>query len=172
MGWTFTYSHKTKKQEVDYLLSPYCRNAGATVLAHSLRGNTLYSVVENADGSRYIAVDLIQYSRADQCYGHKDLSESMGPCEVNCPLSFLDMVPEPEHNYGWRDKVRAYHAARTAKAKRTFAPGQRITLGGQGFTLTAPRTTSTGRAAGWYATGDDGTRYRVSAAHMGRAVHV
>ena len=45
-------------------------------------------------------------------WGYKDIEESMGPCEVNCPLAYLEMAPDPDGEYGqdWRERVRQHHA--------------------------------------------------------------
>jgi hypothetical protein len=33
----------------------------------------------------------------------------MGPCEVNCPLSYLELVPDPGgYATAWRERVRNY----------------------------------------------------------------
>jgi hypothetical protein len=47
---------------------------------------------------------------------YKPMSETMGPCEVDCPLDLLDMVPCPDSEYAreWRANVRAYHARRAS----------------------------------------------------------
>jgi hypothetical protein len=35
------------------------------------------------------------------------MDESMGPCEINCPIAYLDMVPDPgRHATAWRARVR------------------------------------------------------------------
>ena len=46
------------------------------------------------------------------CWGYKDIEENMGPCEVNCPLAYLEMAPDPDGEYGkdWRERVRQHHA--------------------------------------------------------------
>lgn len=55
---------------------------------------------------KYIGCDLLQYYKGHR-WGYKDLCESMGPCEVNCPLSYLDMVPVADAE--WRERVRKFH---------------------------------------------------------------
>jgi len=50
----------------------------------------------------------------------------MGPCEVDCPLSILDnaRAPEDAYAYEWRQRVRRFHAAKTAK-RAAIEPGMR-----------------------------------------------
>ncbi len=91
------------------------------VIAHALRGNVLWSVVEmtaKAEGvhhdlaagqsPRYIRCDLLERSGGQ--WGHKPLDESMHPYYYSCPLSYLDLAPEQSAD--WRAGVRAYHARR------------------------------------------------------------
>ena len=143
MGWTVTYdmSHRadlikdrTERQE-------WTQKDGTkvvwTTLRHCFRGNrfsgTLYSVKEviktHTDGrvetDRFIAVDLLRYYAFMHSWGYKDISESMGPCETSCPLSYFDMVPDPGgYATAWRAKVRARHANTYQKLE----VGQVVTL--------------------------------------------
>ena len=129
MGFT-TIIGSTKESVIkDRIRTKESGNITWKVLAHSLRGNNLWSVVERiekGDGFtktiRYIALDLIGYDRYNQSWGYKDLSESMGPVHYNCPLKFLNMVPQPCDSENtatwasnWRNKVRDWH---TSSAKR------------------------------------------------------
>lgn len=46
---------------------------------------------------------------------YKPIDETMGPCEVDCPLSLLNAVQCPDSEYArkWREEVRKYHKQRT-----------------------------------------------------------
>jgi hypothetical protein len=89
---------------------------------------------------RFIAIYLCKFyggrGRADG-WGYKDMDESCGPNEVHCPLSFLQLAPDPAPgNCGgcgkcgtcwsrsWRDKVRSYHA--DAEMKRRTLAGLKV----------------------------------------------
>jgi hypothetical protein len=119
-------------------------------LTKCMRGRitgTLYSVWEHtltrkADAStvhtyRFIRVDLIMGSRVKGGgyeWGYKGMTESCGPCEVSCPLKYLDMVPDPGgYATGWREKVREWHAKRKGAYKGTL--GEQVQLVRE-FTLT------------------------------------
>jgi hypothetical protein len=82
---------------------------------HTLRkftsGNTLWTVHELADGSRFIGCYLMQKSGTD--WGYKPMDESMHPYYYSCPLAFLAMVPVACQE--WRDGVQAYHVKRNAR---------------------------------------------------------
>lgn len=126
MGWYF--SNGTRENLIRELIEP--RNderVRAEVLAYSLRGNVLWSVIrvtaketrcgELAPGetSSYIRCDLLQ--RSGQNWSYKPLEESMHPYYYTCPLRYLKMAPVKCAE--WRKRVRAYH--QTLKAKRQQA---------------------------------------------------
>ncbi len=124
MGWFF--SRQSRHDLIQELISP-CDNEQlrAEVIAHTLRGNVLWSVVrilaKSADFKSgisigesycYIRCDLLHRS-GDQ-WGYKPLDESMHPYYYTCPLSYLDMAPEQSKE--WREGVRTYHARRRSPA--------------------------------------------------------
>ena len=116
MGWLFTYG----ASKADVVKECTRGSERAACLAHSVYGNHLWSVWETkpADGAppkRLIVLDLLGSSRGEG-WGNKGMDESMGPYTYDCPLKFLDMVPVACQT--WRDKVRAHHAAKSAKLKR------------------------------------------------------
>lgn len=116
MGWYFGYETKA---ELIREVTRESRNEKTrhTVLAKAVRGNNLWTVMEIEDFTtgkmfRIIVLFLIQGGAGD--WGYKDISEDMGPLEVNCPLSYLDMASPSSEIKGcskdWRDKVRSHHA--------------------------------------------------------------
>jgi hypothetical protein len=119
MGWTTCIGYDKERLLRDRLRDKSNGTTEWKVIAHSLRGNNLWYVVERTDHGdgykkvyRYIALDLIGYDPHSKGWGYKDLCETMGPAEKNCPLKFLDMVPVPcDYGYGhqWREEVRAWH---------------------------------------------------------------
>lgn len=154
MGWLFSPAWPTKQDLVKHLLEDNkCTHSernpdGSTTetrgtyrtIAHAIHGSHLWSVIEYDYptapklNTRFIALFLMQSGGRDG-WGYKDLEESMGPCEVDCPLRFLDMVPPPDpaiHPYaaGWRENVRAFHAGKLERKRITkdIQPGQRWLL--------------------------------------------
>jgi len=116
MGWLFKpgYSrseliaHLTQPEETEWQSSRR--------VAHCLRGNVLWSVVEVTakrdllwlacgKTGRYISCDLL--SRGSSGWGYKDMCEDMEPCYYTCPLSYLRMTPIA--SLAWREKVYATH---------------------------------------------------------------
>lgn len=139
MGWTFGWD--SKAELVDYIKKQYDQPGDShhKILRASLVGNNLWMAMEIVKpfgegyevGNRWIALYLLKGDRVQGYngpqWGYKDLEESMGPNEVNCPLYILDMVPDPGWTYDstpWRDQVREYHR----KKNRRFTPGQHVYL--------------------------------------------
>ncbi len=130
MGWDFA-----RGQTREQLIAELTRNESnperdLVCLAHCYKSTwttegNLWSVREvrhkDASGAvvkieRLIALDLCE-CRPQYGWGYKGMDESVGPCYYDCPLKYLDMVPQAEGPYaaGWREKVRAYHANRKGR---------------------------------------------------------
>ncbi len=137
MGWLFTYGQTLKGIIAE-------RTAGwettlddgtfvkTVCLRHCYRGcafsGVLWTVFERTftkDGAevrpaeKWIGCDLLRWHK--DSWGYKDMSESMGPYQVSCPLGYLAMVPVACES--WREGVRAYHER--LKAKRLARKLQR-----------------------------------------------
>ena len=130
MGWLFTYGQTLKgmiaeRTEAWEHTTPEGLIVKSTCLRHCYRGcsfsGTLWTVWERTftkDGQpvkpteRWIGCDLLRYYKRDG-WGFKDIEEAMGPCEVSCPLGYLEMVPVACEN--WRVGVRAYHERQKAR---------------------------------------------------------
>ncbi|QVX40765.1 hypothetical protein J4H89_23560 (plasmid) [Ralstonia solanacearum] len=129
MSWYFFAPSRSAL--IQELIKPWSTSRGACqVIAHTLRGNVLWSVVEvtaKGDGERnslpagqlprYIRCDLLECSSGT--WGFKPLQEAMHPYYYSCPLSYLDMAPEQSHE--WRKGVRAYHARRRSPTASSSA---------------------------------------------------
>ena len=68
---------------------------------------------------RWICVYLLQRDRG-YGWGYKDIEESMGPVEDECPVSYLDQAdPATSQNaIEWRARVRRLAAERASKKPR------------------------------------------------------
>jgi len=115
MGWLYSHTWYDRKTIVNHLLND---DTWHKPLKHRLNGNHLWVVFENtnpempqdAKHKRYICLFLLQGDRS-YGWGYKDITESMGPCEVDCPVSFFDLVPDPGgYATAWRERVRVAHA--------------------------------------------------------------
>jgi hypothetical protein len=146
MGWSFMSDMRTKSEIIAYLTGP---NLGTTMktVAKCLKGNTLWTVHEYLEatanhpvGKRWIGCYLLGADKG--WWGYKDMDESMGPTEVSCPLSYLDMVPDPGgYATAWRERVKAHHA--TLAKFNSLTVGAKVKLR-QGVTLSGePLTEAT-----------------------------
>lgn len=106
-------------------------------LSKQAKGNHLWTVFERtySDGrpaARFIVLFLMASERG-YGWGYKDVCASSGPCELTCPLSYLDMAPCGDGPYeaAWRDKVREHHAACAVP----LALGSEVALAGHTYTV-------------------------------------
>ena len=129
MGWLFTEG-QTKAELIAHLTQ-----GDSQLYTHRrcVRGTTLWAVQEYKarPGKPFIVAYLIQHERG-YGWGYKPVTESMGPAEVSCPVSYLDAVPVAggPHALQWRERVRRHHAAQKRKRRmlKDAAIGDRMTL--------------------------------------------
>jgi hypothetical protein len=100
MGWTITPGASRRDIISARIRDEESDRQRRHCLAHAVRGNVLWTVWEitrlpGNETDRYIGCDLLG-TDGEKNWGYKDLEESMGPCQVNCPLKFLSLVP-PSH---------------------------------------------------------------------------
>lgn len=136
MGWL--YGWPSREDLIRHLTtsSSWKTDNGLTretkTLHKTLRGNTLWSVrsvtlSEDPEHPRLIlCCDLLstggsktdRWGNAPQ-WGYKDMDETVGPCEVTCPLKYLELVPCPEHGYArdWRERVKQHHERRRERQR-------------------------------------------------------
>ena len=141
MGWLFMTSlggHATPRAYLDHQFTYERPNHRSKVLRSAMIGmRTYYAAVEHIrheTGERdvFALICLVRYNPHDRegyIFGYKDMEESMGPCESDCPAAILDLLtPTTSQNaLEWRQNCRARAAARRAKAaKPSPRPGQTI----------------------------------------------
>jgi hypothetical protein len=106
MGWYYGYDNS----RADVIKE--ITTEGAKTLRKFTSGNTLWTVQETKDGTKFIGCYLLQRAKA-RAWGYKPMEESMHPYYYSCPLAFLNDVPEACAE--WRNGVREYHAKRNAR---------------------------------------------------------
>lgn len=139
MGWWYKKDY-TKKMLVDEFIK------ADNVIDHSLVGNNLWMLVKSGD-ARVVCLSLLRSERW-YGYGSKDIDETMGPNEVNCPLRLINNATEPINDWSkeWREKVREYH--RKKRTQNKWKAGDRVQWwNGQVFTLSHKRSMKS-----WYTT--------------------
>ena len=156
----------TKDQAVhDELVSV---GASSTVLAHRVIGNRLWFLAQARSGARagrkWIGLTLIDCKNGEAAV--KCMEETCGPCYYDCPLAFLDRASPPTGPYAgpWREKVREFHANRTAK-RAAIRQGARISYGYQTYVLRR----SLGRRGWEVARESDGFVFRLKSRQLGNA---
>lgn len=154
MGWLFGWSNR--KDLVKHLT----KGNGLKTLKSCSVGTNLWAVHELEDGRKFICLYLIKgppYGRENDRYGwgYKDVDETMGPCQTNCPASYLDLAqPEPTEGYAveWRKLVRA----RAAKLKAAVPGARFISADERVWRIDKRRSPSS-----WYVINEtEGGRYR------------
>lgn len=152
MGWSYT-NFTTLKRMIQEQTAPYNGKDSTynkdsdtyhefQCVQHCYRGmsfaGTLWKVVRKtlkmkSDDSvvqteLFIGCDLLRYDNTDNlhAWGVKEMDETCGPCEVNCPESYLDLVPLQDVGYAkqWRERVKEYHIRR--RVGRAMKKGKAI----------------------------------------------
>ncbi|MHB1205730.1 MAG: DUF6927 domain-containing protein [Rhodospirillaceae bacterium] len=141
MGWLFMTSlkgHSGPRQYLDAQFTYECSERTSRVLRSALVGlHVYYAAVEHiraADGQREVwaVVCLVKYNPRDRegyIFGYKDMEESMGPFQCDCPAAILDLLTptDRQHALDWRARCRTVLDTRRATcAKPTPRPGQII----------------------------------------------
>lgn len=139
MGWLYMQSlggFAGPRQYLDDQFSYERPDGRVRVLRSALVAfRTYYAAVEivGSTGERAVTalICLVRYNPRDRegyVFGYKDMTESMGPCEAECPLSILDLLTPTDAPYAiaWRDRCRAHAARRTTRPK--LRAGQIIAL--------------------------------------------
>ena len=141
MGWLYQYdpvenpvAHLTAKCNYD--------NERRTLqaLAAARVGNTVYMAIKSTDkatGESYVFAAVILISNTKKHgFGYKDMDESMGPCQCDCPARIMRLLtpiadlPSPGYAADWRARVEARNnAKRLQRARRqSLRIGSIVTL--------------------------------------------
>lgn len=127
MGWTWYHATNYKrgnvdrKAEIDALWND---NGGRTeVVKSTVKGSVYYGAIKSKEDGKVFAVvyktgtDSKDYFN----FGYKDMDETMGPCEAECPVSILDLLSPTDHEWAleWRERCRKN--AVKSKKKRSLS---------------------------------------------------
>lgn len=122
MGWTST--HKPEGQTAkQFLIEQFTKDEEHNtwkVLKSAVKLTVGYFQIEHvikATGKRQVFALVVHITHTPSEYHNitwKEVDESMGPYEVDCPLDILNGLDEPENEYSrqWRENVRAFHASK------------------------------------------------------------
>lgn len=131
MGWTSQHRDKGTTNK-DFFLNLF--DKGTQFHATGTVGGVFYAAVEGPSkpGEVWGFIALTTWSPNDHYnFSYKDMSESMGPCEVRAPLTVLKALTPTDSAYAleWREAVAQHHAQR--KALRGLMEGDEVTLAEQ-----------------------------------------
>ena len=150
MGWL--YGWFDRKSMVAHLLKgEENEHTKFEKIANAFTGNNMWVVWERTmkkDNTVYRFIALYMMNRmgqeGDPCHwGYKDIDESMGPCQVNCPMALLQLAPltptTEKYDYAvqWRKDVEGYWNQRKLAAEyaKTMKRGQVFTAHGREYTF-------------------------------------
>lgn len=141
MGWLYMQSlsgHSGPRQYLDAQFTFVRPELTSKVLRSALVGmRVYYAAIEHVRHEKnerivFAAVCLVRYNPRDRegyIFGYKDMDETVGPNEADCPKAILDLLTPTEYPYAqaWRARCRDNLAARRALAsKPSPRPGQTI----------------------------------------------
>jgi hypothetical protein len=114
MGWLYMQSLGGFKSPKAYLDNQFTCGGVNKVLKSALCGmRTYYAAVQHGEGEVFAVVCLVQYNKRAKdgyVFGYKDMDETMGPCEADCPAAILDLLTPTESAYAiaWRERCRKH----------------------------------------------------------------
>jgi hypothetical protein len=141
MGWLYQYdpvenpvAHLTAKCNYDN------EHRTLQVLAAARVANTVYMAIRSTDkasAASYVFAAVILISNTKKHgFGYKDMDESMGPCQCDCPdrimrlLTPISNLPNLGHAADWRARVEARNNAKRQQRQRrqSLRVGSIVTL--------------------------------------------
>jgi len=167
MGWLFSYNIRSKREMVAHLRRPERFGQHHELLRTTIVGNNHWYLCRNLlTGLVFIGLDKVA-GGIKEGWGYKDMDESVGPCEVDCPLSYLSQASQATgYAIEWRAKVRDFHAQKLARPDHQ--KGQVVVYGQTRYTLVR----SAGPRRGWNVQRtSDGLHFRMSMKQLAKAHH-
>lgn len=139
MGWTYQAAKFYKengtidrKAECDGILNYENDARKWEVLKSAMKGGTYYAAVRLTDKTNgtskvFAAVFLTHTAMRDYYnFGYKDMDETYGPCESECPKGILDMLSETDNKYALEWRARCRENLKSRKTLSSVRIGQVI----------------------------------------------
>lgn len=181
MGWlTMPFSsmggHKTASSYLDAQLTyerklEHGSTRGLRVVASSCPGNRVYyaavqSITNGIPGDIFAVICLVKWitrSRTGEQFGYKDMDESMGPHDADCPANILDLLTTTDKEYAldWRRRCVASLRMRSRKVRN----GDRVRLA-------SPVAFTDGATRDEFIVEKRGRNLRLRDVHGGRLCHI
>lgn len=138
MGSISSSAWRTKQDMVDYLQRSDRFISGCVIKKSSVVGNHHWYLIEY-EGRTTIELDVMSVFKrkgrsSNAEWGYSNMSEEHGPCEKDCPISFLKLASEPQsYAIEWRKEVLAHHDRKNKKAFVDMV----VSFGGKQYQLLA-----------------------------------
>lgn len=166
MGWLIGW--RTKDELVKHLLEP-SHTPRHVMLDHAVVGNHLWVLYEDKEsGERSINLNLLTggprgSGPPGRDWGYKDICETSGPCQYDCPERLLKQSTCQDHYApAWREECRAWRKEQAARTRwlKSLKHGDTFFVGEHKLSFVNPNGRYTCR--GNYVIGrtDDGNVYR------------
>lgn len=112
MGWTEYRATHYNKYGIDRRAE--CRayfernEKWGTLLKDAMVGSTWYGAVKLTETGEVFAAVFLTSTRDGTEFAYKDMSDSMGPCQYDCPESILKLLSPTDNKFAleWREKCR------------------------------------------------------------------
>ena len=120
MGWNgisqFYLKGKSSKAVKEFFKEEFEREDNFELIDYSRKGNTVYMAVKNIVKNEVFAV-VTMISFQDGEFFWKEMDETVGPVQVECPQRILKKLSPTEHEYAkdWRKRCWEYHERNSTK---------------------------------------------------------
>lgn len=166
MGWTWQcakfYDRKgniDRKAECDDLYTWNNEETGdkCRVLKSSMVGSTWYGACERIrpDRTTYVfaGVCLTRLDSKEYCnFGYKDMDESMGPFQRDCPVSILNMLSPRDDKYAvewreacWENATKKAASRKDKNSLENLPPNSTVKVSRHGEEILLQKATIAGR---------------------------
>jgi hypothetical protein len=138
MGWLFQHEPLRHETPAEYITRQFTHESdtqATTVLATATVGQVIYGAVrvhaKAANTTIVLGMVVLFKNNARDGFGYKDMDETMGPVECDCPerimrlLTPIEELPGPGYAADWRKRVAERHAAQrqTREKSQQLHPG-------------------------------------------------
>jgi hypothetical protein len=111
MGWTLI-DHRPAGESHEDFFARELLGEGQEILASAHLdgiGGTFYAAVREQAGGEVWALVVLTTGRSGSRFGYKEMEESQGPAQCECPAHVLDLLSPTtnEHAREWRSRCRA-----------------------------------------------------------------
>lgn len=122
MGWSFFRKpDNVKKWLIDNLASKF------ECLECKIKMRTAYMAVRDKDSGQVFAIiTLLQYVGGEYNFGYKDMTETWGPYEADCPRSILEKLSPTSNDNALAWRAKCWENVRRREAASALKSGDQI----------------------------------------------